>query len=88
MKCILIKDGKGPADNLYLGEEAVPKVKDGEVLVKVSFTILLFVAGINPKATMTDKSFTPANCGIDQSFWSKPYGLTSERREIPSSACS
>ncbi len=36
MKCILIKDGKGPAENMYMGEEAVPKSKDGEVLVKVT----------------------------------------------------
>lgn len=35
MKCILIKDGKGPAENLYLGEEAVPSPKAGEVLVKI-----------------------------------------------------
>jgi hypothetical protein len=37
MKCILIKDGKGPAENLYLGEEPVPQAKEGEVLVKVSY---------------------------------------------------
>ncbi len=35
MKCILIKDGKGPAENMYMGEEAVPKPKEGEALVKV-----------------------------------------------------
>lgn len=36
MKAILIKDGKGPAENLYLGEEATPEPKKGEVQVKVS----------------------------------------------------
>jgi NADPH:quinone reductase-like Zn-dependent oxidoreductase len=35
MKCILVKGSKGPADNLYMGEEEVPKPKEGEVLVKV-----------------------------------------------------
>ena len=35
MKCILIKDGKGPAENLYLGEEETPSPKNGEVLVKI-----------------------------------------------------
>ncbi|ORX35644.1 hypothetical protein BD324DRAFT_630987 [Kockovaella imperatae] len=34
MRAILIKDGKGPADNLYIGEEATPKPKQGEVQVK------------------------------------------------------
>ncbi|WWC94496.1 hypothetical protein V866_001342 [Kwoniella sp. B9012] len=34
MKCILIKDGTGPADNLYMGEEKTPEPGKGEVLVK------------------------------------------------------
>ncbi|KLT40592.1 quinone oxidoreductase putative [Cutaneotrichosporon oleaginosum] len=34
MRCILIKDGKGPVENLYLGEEPTPSPKKGEVLVK------------------------------------------------------
>ncbi len=35
MRCVLIKDGKGPVENLYLGEEPTPTPKKGEVLVKV-----------------------------------------------------
>ena len=35
MRCILIKDGKGPAENLYLGEEETPEPKQGQVLVKI-----------------------------------------------------
>jgi NADPH:quinone reductase-like Zn-dependent oxidoreductase len=35
MRAILIKDGKGPIENLYIGETATPAVKSGEVLVKV-----------------------------------------------------
>lgn len=35
MQCILVRDGKGPAENMYMGKERVPDVKDGEVLVKV-----------------------------------------------------
>jgi hypothetical protein len=46
MKCILIKDGKGPAENLYLGEEPVPKAKEGEVLVKVSFCFTIYACCI------------------------------------------
>ncbi|WVR06819.1 hypothetical protein IAU60_003855 [Kwoniella sp. DSM 27419] len=34
MKAILIKDGTGPADNLYMGEEQTPEPGKGEVLVK------------------------------------------------------
>lgn len=36
MRAVLIKDGKGPAENLYIGEEATPEPKQGEVQVKVS----------------------------------------------------
>jgi hypothetical protein len=35
MRAILIKDGKGPIENLYIGETATPVVKSQEVLVKV-----------------------------------------------------
>lgn len=35
MKAILIKDGKGPAENLYLGEEETPSPGKGQVQVKV-----------------------------------------------------
>jgi len=35
MRAILIKDGKGPIENLYLGETEKPGPKPGEVLVKV-----------------------------------------------------
>lgn len=40
MKCILIKDGKGPVENLYIGEEATPEPKQGEILVKVRGHVL------------------------------------------------
>ncbi|OSD02369.1 quinone oxidoreductase [Trametes coccinea BRFM310] len=35
MRAILVKDGKGPVDNLYLGETAKPSPGPGKVLVKV-----------------------------------------------------
>ena len=35
MRAILIKNGKGPLENLYIGETAVPTLQPGEVLVKV-----------------------------------------------------
>ena len=36
MRAVLIKDGKGPSENLYIGEEATSRPKAGEVQVKVS----------------------------------------------------
>ncbi|TFY63811.1 hypothetical protein EVJ58_g3028 [Rhodofomes roseus] len=35
MRAILVKDGKGPIENLFLGETEKPTAKQGEVLVKV-----------------------------------------------------
>ncbi|KAH8807026.1 quinone oxidoreductase [Flagelloscypha sp. PMI_526] len=35
MKAILVKDGKGPVDNLYIGDADVPVPKNKEVLIKV-----------------------------------------------------
>jgi NADPH:quinone reductase-like Zn-dependent oxidoreductase len=36
MRAVLIKDGKGPVENLYLGEEATPEPEKGQVQVQVS----------------------------------------------------
>ena len=36
MRAVLIKDGKGPIENLYIGEIERPTPAHGEVLVKVS----------------------------------------------------
>ena len=35
MRAILVKDGKGPVENLYLGETETPAPGPGKVLVKV-----------------------------------------------------
>jgi NADPH:quinone reductase-like Zn-dependent oxidoreductase len=35
MRAVLIKDEKGPVENLYIGEASTPKPKATEVLVKV-----------------------------------------------------
>ncbi|KAI0265545.1 quinone oxidoreductase [Gloeopeniophorella convolvens] len=35
MRAVLVKDGKGPVENLYVGETPVPTLKPQEVLVKV-----------------------------------------------------
>jgi NADPH:quinone reductase-like Zn-dependent oxidoreductase len=35
MRAVLIKDGKGPLENLYIGETVMPTLKSQEVLVKV-----------------------------------------------------
>ena len=36
MRAVLIKDGKGPVENLYIGEVPKPTLEKGEVLVKES----------------------------------------------------
>lgn len=35
MRAVLVKDGKGPVENLYIGEAPTPVLADGDVLVKV-----------------------------------------------------
>ena len=35
MRAVLIKDGKGPVENLYIGETSIPTLQPGQVLVKV-----------------------------------------------------
>jgi len=35
MRAVLVKDGKGPAENLYIGETSTPEIKPTEVLVKI-----------------------------------------------------
>jgi NADPH:quinone reductase-like Zn-dependent oxidoreductase len=36
MRAVLVKDGKGPVENLYIGEAPDPGISASEVLVKVS----------------------------------------------------
>ena len=36
MRAVLIKDGKGPVENLYIGEAPKPTLGKGDVLVKES----------------------------------------------------
>jgi NADPH:quinone reductase-like Zn-dependent oxidoreductase len=36
MRAVLIKDGKGPVENLYLGEAPKPVPREGEVLVQAN----------------------------------------------------
>lgn len=47
MRAVLIKDGKGPVENLYLGEAPKPIPRSGEVLVKVSWHLLYTVSAFN-----------------------------------------
>ena len=43
MRAILIKNDKGPVENLYLGEAPKPEPRLGEVVVKViPYMLLLF----------------------------------------------
>ncbi|KIL67728.1 hypothetical protein M378DRAFT_22430, partial [Amanita muscaria Koide BX008] len=36
MRAVIVKDGAGPADNLYIGEVPTPIPKTGEVLIKIN----------------------------------------------------
>ena len=45
MRAVLVKDGKGPIKNLYIGQVEKPVPKDGQVVVKVSTTHLNCVGG-------------------------------------------
>ena len=40
MRAVLIKDEKGPVENLYIGEVPKPTLGKGEVLVKASLISL------------------------------------------------
>ena len=39
MKAVIVKDGKGPVENLYVGEIEKPVPGTGEVLVQVLLSI-------------------------------------------------
>lgn len=39
MRAILIKDGTGPAENLYIGEVPKPQINPRQILVKVCRTL-------------------------------------------------
>ena len=41
MRAVLIKDEKGPVENLYIGEAPLPTLGKGEVLVKESLKTLI-----------------------------------------------
>ncbi len=39
MRAVLIKDGKGPVENLYIGEVPTPSPANGQILVQVTIAI-------------------------------------------------
>lgn len=39
MRAVLVKDGKGSAENLYIGEIERPAPRRGEILVKVTYAV-------------------------------------------------
>ena len=43
MRCVLIKNGSGTADDFYIGEEPIPVPKEGEVQVKVGLYLLIAI---------------------------------------------
>ena len=65
MRAVLIKDGKGPVENLYIGEIARPSPGPGQVLVKVS--------AISFDATQVFRDHYKFYY-IDQGFWYQSHG--------------
>lgn len=43
MRAVLVKDGKGPIENLYLGEAPEPVLKHGQIMVKVSKLVFISI---------------------------------------------
>ena len=43
MRAILIKNGTGPAENLYIGQEATPEPSEGQVQVKVRTSMIQLI---------------------------------------------
>lgn len=41
MRAVLVKDGKGPVENLYIGETPDPTLREDDVLVKVTYSVHL-----------------------------------------------
>lgn len=41
MRAVLVKDGSGPAENLYIGEVPKPQITPKQILVKVCSTTLV-----------------------------------------------
>jgi len=75
MRAILIKNGKGPAENLYIGETAVPTLQPGEVLVKArtycempSSRVL-----ISPRKLMAGQGVCPQSHGYLSARGQLPY---------------
>jgi hypothetical protein len=59
MRAILIKDGKGPLENLYIGETAMPTLKPREVLVKACS-----IAAPSKRALTHHRVQITSDCGV------------------------
>ncbi|KAF9562641.1 quinone oxidoreductase putative [Agrocybe pediades] len=57
MRAVLVKDGKGPAENLYIGEAPTPSPEDTQVLVKIK------AFGLNRMDTMQREGKYPPPAG-------------------------
>lgn len=68
MKAVLIKDGKGPAENLYLGDVSKPDPRHGEVLVKV------YRSSSNVSADLV------VNVHSGEGVWPQPNGYYTAKR--------
>ena len=73
MRAVLIKDGEGPVENLYIGEAPKPTLGNGEVLIKESLNDSYW------KAYNFD-----LNSLIDTSIWPEQIGYFPKGRQVSS----
>jgi hypothetical protein len=65
MRAILVKDGKGPLENLYIGETAMPTLKSHEVLVKACI-----IAELRDSVPSHHHAQITSDCGV----WTESHG--------------
>ena len=57
MRAVIVKDGKGPVENLYIGEIAKPSPRHNEVLVKVEWISSNCFIDLNTGVNIQIKAF-------------------------------
>lgn len=71
MRAVLVKDGKGPVENLYLGEAPKPAPKPNQVLVKVSTQSYFTLRYLGSICYLT---YLLSCMVVDQGFRSESHG--------------
>jgi len=88
MRAVLIKDGKGPVENLYLGEEATPEPKEGQVQVQVRTSPVISLERQSNAKLMNRSKYAfiaPYRYELANGaeLWLEPNGYHAARGQIP-----